>query len=113
MKKNFDSLKIAEEGEVLTYIYSKMNSVKSITKEEVIRPVTPMSESSLFTGSSFEPSMLGELKKEILTADSIDMLVSFIKWSGLRCIIEELESFTNRGGKLTGHYDFLYGSNGL
>ncbi len=99
-EEEFDSLKIAEEGEVLTYIYSKINSVKSIMKEEVIRPVTSMSESSLFTGSSFEPNMLGELKKEIITADTIDMLVSFIKWSGLRCMIEELAAFTNRGGKL-------------
>jgi len=97
----FSSLKIAEEGEVLTYIYSKINSVRSIRKEDVVRPVTPMSQSSLFTGSHYEPSMLGELKKEILTADSIEMLVSFIKWSGLRCIIEELETFTNRGGKLS------------
>ena len=99
-EQEFQTLQIAEEGEVLTHIYSKINSIKSITKEEVIRPVTPMSESSLFTGSHYEPNMLGELKKEILTSDSIDMLVSFIKWSGLRCIIEELETFTNKGGAL-------------
>ncbi|MCM3439358.1 DUF3427 domain-containing protein [Metabacillus halosaccharovorans] len=96
----FNSLKIIEDGEILTHVYSKMNSIKSITKEEVIRPVTPMSESSLFTGSHYEPNMLGELKKEILTADSIDMLVSFIKWSGIRCIIDELETFTRKGGRL-------------
>ena len=99
-EEEFDTLQIAEEGEVLTYVYSKMNSVRAIGKADVVRPVTPMSQSSLFTGSHYEPSMLGELKKEIVTADSIDMLVSFIKWSGLRCIIEELETFTNRGGKL-------------
>ncbi|RSK27611.1 NgoFVII family restriction endonuclease [Bacillus sp. HMF5848] len=95
----FKSLKIEEEGEVLTSIYSKMNSVRSIRKGEVIRPITPISQSSLFTGSNYEPNMLGELKKEILTADSIDMLVSFIKWSGLRCIMEELEAFTAQPGK--------------
>ncbi len=109
-EEEFNTLTIAEEGELLTHLYSKINSVKSIAKAEVIRPVTPMSESSLFTGSHYEPNMMGELKKEILSSDSIDILVSFIKWSGLRCIIEELEAFTNRGGQLRDHH-LLYGSN--
>jgi superfamily II DNA or RNA helicase len=99
--EEFRQLKIEEEGEILTSIYSRINSIRSIKKGEVIRPVTPLSQSSLFTGSNYEPNMLGELKKEILTADSIDMLVSFIKWSGLRCIIEELRTFTeNPNNKL-------------
>ena len=95
-EEEFSELQIEEEGEVLTSVYSRINSVQSIKKGEVLRPITPISQSSLFTGSSFEPNMLGELKKEILTADSIDMLVSFIKWSGLRCIIEELRTFTSK-----------------
>jgi superfamily II DNA or RNA helicase len=100
-EEEFRQLKIEEEGEVLTSIYSRINSIRSIQKGEVIRPITPLSQSSLFTGSTYEPNMLGELKKEILTADTIDMLVSFIKWSGLRCIIEELQSFTaNPNNKL-------------
>jgi HKD family nuclease len=94
-EEEFRQLRIEEEGEVLTSIYSRINSVQSIKKGDVIRPVTPLSQSSLFTGSNYEPNMLGELKKEIVTTDSIDMLVSFIKWSGLRCIIEDLKTFTD------------------
>jgi superfamily II DNA or RNA helicase len=96
----FRALKIEEDGEVLYSIYSKINSVRSLGRGETVRPVTPISQSSLFTGSNYEPNMLGELKKEILSADSIDMLVSFIKWSGLRCILEELKIFTDQGKKL-------------
>ncbi|WP_042341424.1 DEAD/DEAH box helicase [Bacillus timonensis] len=98
-EEEFRGLKIEEEGEVLTSIYTKINSIRSIRNGEVIRPVTPISQSSLFTGSNYEPNLLGELKKEILTADSIDMLVSFIKWSGLRILINELKEFTEQPGK--------------
>ncbi|MEK4802018.1 DUF3427 domain-containing protein [Oceanobacillus sp. FSL K6-0118] len=93
-------MQIDEAGEVLQSIYSKLNSVKSIKKEKTIRPVTSIAESSLFTGASLEPNMLNELKKEILSSNEIDFLVSFIKWSGIRCIIDELTTFTENGGKL-------------
>ncbi|MDT8862130.1 DUF3427 domain-containing protein [Alkalihalobacillus sp. MEB130] len=98
--EEFKCLQIEEEGQVLTSVYSRLNSVKSIRKEDINRPVTPIAQSSLFTGSNYEPNMLSELQKEIVTSDRIDMLVSFIKWSGLRCIIEELRTFTEKGGKL-------------
>ncbi|MDG5790139.1 DUF3427 domain-containing protein [Evansella sp. AB-P1] len=97
----FEQLHIAEEGEVLTSIYSKLNHARSLKKQDITRPVTPISQSSLFTGSHHEPNMLGEMKKEIQTSDQIDMLVSFIKWSGLRCIIEDLREFTEtKAGQL-------------
>ncbi|MDG5472413.1 DUF3427 domain-containing protein [Jeotgalibacillus sp. ET6] len=99
-QQEFEKLRISEEGEVLTHIYSKINSIRSIGNQGVVRPITPISESSLFTGSSYEPNMLGELKKEIVSSDSMDMLVSFIKWSGLRIILEELKTFTEGGGRL-------------
>lgn len=100
---NEDDIKkyeIDKNGEILNALYSKVNNKKALKKEKVVRPATSLSQSSLFTGASLEPNMLSELNKEILTSDSIDLLVSFIKWSGLRCIIESLKEATMAGKKL-------------
>ncbi|UJF32652.1 DUF3427 domain-containing protein [Paenibacillus hexagrammi] len=99
-QEEYRELQLDEQGEVLTYVYSKLNHIRGVKSEKVIRPATPLSQSSLFTGSHSEPNMMNELKHEIVTADRIDLLVSFIKWSGLRCLMEQLEQFTSSGGKL-------------
>ncbi len=91
----FEELKIGDNAEVLTYVYSKINNIEY--NNEIIRPETSIARTSLFTGSRKEPNLNEEMKKEIFSADEICMLVSFIRWSGLRTIIDELKSFTEKG----------------
>lgn len=92
---------VDERAEQLMALLYKENSIYAVNeKADIVRPVTSIAQSSLFTGAKHEPSMITELKKEISSSDRIDFLVSFIKWSGIRMMIEELRAFTQRGGKL-------------
>ena len=96
------ALQIEHPGEQLLSVLSEKDEQRLLGRKakDALRPETSMAFSSLFTGASREPQMLTELKKEIVSADRIDMLVSFIKWSGLRELLEELRSFTAHGGRL-------------
>ena len=99
---DFASMGVAQRAEQLLALLQESDPRLAAGKsaKDMNRPETSIAQSSLFTGAIHEPQMFTELKKEIVSADRIDMLVSFIKWSGLRLIIDELQEFTQRGGQL-------------
>ena len=82
---------IHKKGEILLSIDEKKNNSNLKNK---VRPLTPISQSFLFTNSNNEPDLVSELKREILTSDKIDIIVSFIRWTGIRLIKDELIEHT-------------------
>jgi superfamily II DNA or RNA helicase len=90
---------LPSDTEILLAVLEKFNlPPEAHNPDRIPHPLTRLSQSTLFTGSQTEPSLASELKKELLSADRIDILMSFIKWSGLRILRDELEEFTNRTG---------------
>ena len=87
---HINQLLVDRRAEQLLALLDRQNNARALAGPTVIvRPETSLAVSSLFTGAVREPSLVSELKKEIASCDRIDLLVSFIKWSGLRMIMEE------------------------
>ena len=72
--------------------------LKAVMSEELPTnwPDLPLSRSSLLTGTTLEPSLSSQLCKEIENSDRIDILCSFIKWSGLRLLLPSLRKLTEQ-----------------
>lgn len=93
--EDFDEFLINENAKLLLAVLDNMDSsLIDKNKNNKVRPITSIATNSLFTGAKNEPSLGSELVKEINTSERIDMLVSFIKWSGLVQIFEALKEFT-------------------
>jgi HKD family nuclease len=101
-KEEFNNDLIIIEGEILKAVFSKIDAHFSDFNLHLkeITPYTRLTHSELFTGGNVGLSLESELKKEILSSNKIDLLVSFIKFKGVIILERELKEFTQRGGQL-------------
>jgi superfamily II DNA or RNA helicase/HKD family nuclease len=90
------------EGKLLKAILARENPVAADLGAYLARvtPLTGLTQSELFTGCNAGISLESEMTKEILSADEICWIVSFIKWSGLRIFMPALEEWSRRGIRL-------------
>lgn len=63
------------------------------------RPSTPLARSDLFVNAE-KVGVVSEIRSEIESADRIDLIVAFIKWSGLLKFRDELARHCQRGRPL-------------
>ena len=75
-----------------------VQKVESPLRRSPERPDTPPGAGCLLTGTRLDPSLVSQLRKELETADSVDVLCSFIKWSGTRILEDALRAFAERPG---------------
>jgi superfamily II DNA or RNA helicase len=60
------------------------------------RPEIPLASSDLLVNGRHDVSIGPEVKRELASADRVDLLCSFLKWSGLRLVESELRDFLRR-----------------
>ena len=101
-KQDFEDDLIITEGKILKAVFTNVDNhfTDLDLRLKEITPFTRLIHSELFTGGNSGTTLESELRKEILSSDRVDLLVSFIKWQGIRILEKELREFTSRGGKL-------------
>ena len=68
---------------------------------EIERPKLPLGQSDLLINGPRDLAIGHEIRSELASATAVDVIVSFVKWTGVRVIKPELEEFARRHpGKL-------------
>ncbi|AHC14903.1 DUF3427 domain-containing protein [Salinispira pacifica] len=85
--------------ELLRALFSPQDTSKNQVKERVHNevPVLGFTLPGLFTGTNSALSLVDELKREIQSASEINLIISFIRWSGLKLLLPSLEQAVQRG----------------
>ena len=64
-------------------------------------PATPFSQSDLLVNAEGQPNMGSELRAELATADSVDLICAFVLWAGVRHLRDALGAdVVSRGGRI-------------
>jgi superfamily II DNA or RNA helicase len=62
------------------------------SRKRIVQPLTPLLDTTLLTNSRGEPRIGAQILSEIDTADRIDLVMAFIRVSGIRPLIEKLRA---------------------
>lgn len=86
--------KVVDEKQMLAAVVSQQEEARlKATNSTLVRPITGFRVSNLFTGGQSHVSLSSEIERDIESADSIYMIVSFLKLSGVNLIYDHLKRF--------------------
>ena len=94
-----EDIKIADPSNLLTEVMTQQkNLLQRESNSQTIRPQSGFRVSNLFTGGNSTLSLGEEIRREIASADEIYFIVSFLKVSGLRILLDDLKKFCETKG---------------
>jgi superfamily II DNA or RNA helicase len=66
----------------------------------IVRPIISLGDTTFLTNAKGEPQLLKQIESEIESATSIDILMAFVRWAGVRPLVKPLRSLIARGGSI-------------
>lgn len=85
---------ITQTENLLAEVISHEQALKQEqNKSQTIRPLSGFRVSNLFTGGNSSIPLGEEIRREIASADEICLIVSFLKMSGVRILLDDLKKF--------------------
>ena len=94
-----DDKQIVKPSDLLAEVMSQQQAaLQTQSNTETVRPISGFRVSNLFTGGSSTLSLGEEIRREIASADEICFIVSFLKVSGVRILLDDLKKFCSREG---------------
>lgn len=94
-----DDKQIVKPADLLAEVMTQQQSaLQNQSNTQTIRPISGFRVSNLFTGGSSALSLGEEIRREIASADEICFIVSFLKVSGVRILLDDLKKFCSREG---------------
>ena len=94
-----DDKLIVKPADLLAEVMTQQQSaLQNQSNTQTIRPISGFRVSNLFTGGSSTLSLGEEIRREIASADEICFIVSFLKVSGVRILLDDLKKFCGREG---------------
>jgi superfamily II DNA or RNA helicase len=88
---------LVSPGQVLVALLQRSPDGRA---QSIERPLTPLLDTTVFTNAPGEPAVGHELRAEMPSADGIDLVMAFIRWSGVRPLIDALRRHCQSGKQL-------------
>lgn len=90
---------LAEAPRLLSAVINSQKSAEmKATNKALVRPLSGFRVSNLFTGGQSGLSLGTEIMRDIASADQICIIVSFLRMSGIRMMLDQLRDFCKQEG---------------
>ena len=94
----------AASAKIIDLVSTPLRLLKAVQRDRqfAVAPEIGLAAPWLFTAGKGSPSLLQEIRRELSSADQVDILVSFITVSGVRKLQDVLQQITAKGASSEG-----------